>query len=278
MPEGVQTELDFRAFSEAAALHRNADQVTYRENWPNQTIEDGIYLIEATANYDYASPKIDLEGSEVLTTSYTVENASEVIMDGASLTEAYNSLYEFIEENMDSNQELWFCDIALDTATVESTFLNATIVMGGGGSLPLACVWNENDYWYPAWLDGKCDGSGAFRYVKDGAVRIGDIVNCEEPDPICEGGNIYFTEVVTRWLEPPESFELYQVDLDYCLEPNEIAGDVAIVRNDIIPSLKPSGKVFLHCTMEGDCLTSGTSCTPFGQFTFAKTNCNPLDE
>ncbi len=247
-----------------------------RENWPDMAIEAGIQLMESTLNYDYASPKQDLGNFEEYQTTATVELASEGVLSGESMTQAYNTLFSWIGEEVGEEEDMYFTDLEITEISQGGVNIKvfgvvAPIIINpllGCGEVELIDDWKAGNKL------GRCDFSDP---GKDAAMRIGEIVNCG-PKPCAEGWS-YFDRIYLGVMQPGCNYGLYSAKLaGNCIEPPQIQHDVYVVENEIIPTVcsncTPSHQ-FLYCDLFAIELCPGWDpWTPFGSFWFAE--CKPL--
>ncbi len=227
-------------------------QVNYRnglKTFADMPLDQALWTLEASVNYDFASENDSTTDFVYDTITVYVDSYYEndtVKVDGESLLEAYDDLFDFITEHISdtANTQLIAGDLSVtDTTTTTTTFMLVTITgpyITGDRSI------NSTDYWYAANGLGMCDETNV---GKDAADRIDQVLNWNHGMSIAcaSGSSLFYTNITVEYLDKDGNGNYYfwnGDDADECLEPTDMAYWVNDVESTI-ESFRPASKIFI---------------------------------
>lgn len=228
LPQISYEELSFTSFEEALLLandysiraRKKRQGASLRDDFPNQTIDNAGWLIEAMANLDFRYVDSDLSDLQLIEDTITVQKTNDEV-NGEDLILKYNELYNTINSELNETKRAKFIDIELDTENSTSSVAQFYLkgVIGNVIQYFDHCVVKDDDYWRLGNNEGTCRPNPAddeFYGEKDASERETEIINstyCFGSD-MCIGGtgsNLYWLSVTAAsfWYNASNLGELW---------------------------------------------------------------------
>ena len=234
-------------FKEAHSNYENG-----LKTFSDMPVDQALWTLEATANYDYASEKDSTadyvyDSVFVYIDSY-INGDDELILEGESLMEAYDDLFDFIYDQITAspNTVLIVGDLSVVEATTPlTTFMLSTVT---GLIIPGNYGINATDYWYAILELGQCGPYPGQNVGWDASNRINQVLNWNHglAYACANGGTLFYTSIdefeisigqYGQWL-------FWYGQTNECLNPTEMSYWVGIAEDEIEAS-RPTGKVFI---------------------------------
>lgn len=233
----------------------------------SKSIQDGLWIIEATSNYDFATSYSNYYLDDFKTTQFTTsaDLNTEGNITGESLMVAYNAIYNLILSETSNGRLLLINDVSISDQNASSITFNvefetAVDLSMSTGKTESINGFGPTEYWYPIGDAGKCDiYAPAFAGVKDAMDKIVLEVNKSIPDPQCNGIATFGVDVenVTHLIEyMPSAPYYFEFLTDACLAPTTLETIHDNILLDI-PNYRPTGKYEKSITMGYDAIYDG---------------------
>ncbi len=264
---------------------------TGRVTFESMSVEDGLWIIEATSNYDYRNSYDNAYIDDVALDTFevTVENISEGVVDGNSLMNAYNDIYNFINEKLSTDRYVMVNDVILKSTSASETIFSIELITCTSTAVTTGRIeqtdgFGSTDYWYPIWDQGKCDVYAPdYAGSKDASDKLTVEVNKSLPLPACAGNAsfgvdiefVYYIE--DYWPTSPYYFECYT---NSCLDPTTLSS----IHGEIVPNVPthaPSGKLAKSVIVRADfapILDPPYPCKFYYDAKYANVICEPNEE
>ena len=222
------------------------------KTYSDMPLEQALWTLEATVNYDFASERDSTTDFVYDTLVVYVESYYDedtLILDGESLMEAYDDLYDFIFEQVtdSSNTRLIAGDLSItDTNSTTTTF---TLVCITGPFVTGDYSINNTDYWNAANELGKCGNYSGQQTGKDASTRINQVLNWNHGYgyACANGGNLFYTSIDSVYIADDclnGWCFWYGSSANECLDPDDMAYWVGVAE-DVLEDNRPTGKVFI---------------------------------
>lgn len=228
----------------------------------SMSVNDGLWLIEATSNYDYRNSYDNLYIDDVALDTFevVVENDAEGIVNGSSLMTAYDDIFNFVADKLGTTRLMMVNDVILKSTSSSQTIyeielVSCTTTEAIVGKSEQIAGFGSTDYWYPIWDQGKCDiYAPAYAGSKDASDKLTVEVNKDLPLPACTGNAsfgvdiefVYYIE--DYWPTSPYYFECYT---NSCLDPTTLSS----IHGEIVPNVPthaPAGKLAKSVLVKAD--------------------------
>jgi len=236
------------------AIH--AEYMEGLKAYSDMPLEQALWTLEASVNYDFASENDSTTDFVYDTIIVYVDSYYEndtVKVDGESLLEAYDDLYDFVYSQItdSSYSQLIAGDVSItDTTTTTTTFMMVTVigplVTGNYGI-------NSSDYWYAAMGEGKCDSFIGQNEGRDAADRLHQVLNWNHGMSLaCGNGQIFYTSIDSYTIRKENGeFIFWNGDYDECLAPANLTYWQSVAESEIDAKCT-DGHVFIDVEFEDD--------------------------
>ncbi len=236
-------------FKEAHSNYENG-----LKTFSDMPVDQALWTLEATANYDYASEKDSTadyvyDSIFVYIDSY-INGDDELILEGGSLIDAYDVLFDFIYVQITAspNSVLIVGDLSIvEAATPVTTFMLSTVT---GLIIPGNYGINATDYWYAANELGQCGPYIGQNVGRDASNRINQVLNWNHglAYACANGGVVFYTSIDSVYIEDGCTNGWcfwYGANANECLDPTDMNYWLGVAEDEIEAN-RPTGKVFIE--------------------------------
>ena len=200
MPEESQVIGIIKKFGNDCKSYKEAVQAKTLISIEDRPLEEGLWTLEATLNYDYRNPHDSMGNYTTDTLLITVNNAGtengQAILNGNSMAEQYDVMNNFVAQQLanEPNSVLVAADLEVKESNATTTTFEVTTTRG---LVVPDCGWRTDEHWGA--VGGTCAGYVSPYYGIDGAPeRIAMVINWNGGQVLsCSAGSIFYTNVVT---------------------------------------------------------------------------------
>lgn len=256
-------------FIAASRLHdiqliRDKNSSSFRNEIPNETVENASWLFEAMSNLEFRKSDRNFSKFNKFELSIEVDKVGNEI-SGANLALKYNELFNEIVNRTGESEKLLVLDVSLDheNTTAARAVFSAKGITGNVIQYFDSCIVREDDYWWAGGQSGTCRPNSEddeFYLEKDASDRLAQIIN----SPICFGSGMCSTGTESNIIALSVNGVIYNYDdsslgnLYYsagntCLSPTDMESSVAKLRDILLNSNPiPNTLDFLGITVQDE--------------------------
>lgn len=229
------------------------------KTWSDMPLEQALWTIEASANYDFASEKDsvpDFEYDSLIVEIDSYYDSGELMLEGESIMEAYDDIIDFINQGLNAAPstvliaaDLSIINVGTPLVSFELSTVSGPIVAGNYSI-------NSTDYWYAANELGKCGSYIGQQIGKDASDRIDQVLDWNHgiAYACANGGNVFYTSIdeISLADDCTNGWCFWNgSSCNECLDPTDMAYWVGVAE-DVIEDNRPAGKVFIDVEYKDD--------------------------